>query len=203
MSQVIKNTIKEFVDLFAKGKQNLVAAGEVYVHLLETVEGIQDTLVKTYPNILSYKVLDAMERIGRKQILPQLLLDTSPGAGRLINLPYSDQVKYSEANVDVVVIREGKSFIERKPVRELTGAEAHRVFARNSMRDAKEQVEYISGGAPIKYRRMPYTIDGANVYFNSHVMLNLEDIEEIREKLKNPPLKGLAETIKGNQGKRR
>jgi len=88
-------------------------------------------------------MLLAFEKMGRRQIYPALLMDTSPGAKRLLELPYECQEKFSKEPVEVVIdASNGEIKTEKKYVKELSAYESNMVFDREGVRPKEAQAEY-------------------------------------------------------------
>lgn len=130
--------IKLFCDCVNKGIDAWIEAGRLLNELVEEDPSVRQKIFARNPWMTKY-VLGGFERIGRREIYPRLLLDSSPGARRLIRLPYDEQERLYCTVVEVAVINEGRVSTERKSLQSLTNNEADLVFGKNSIRPVEQQ----------------------------------------------------------------
>jgi hypothetical protein len=93
---------------------------------------------------LDLDILRQLERVGRKQIIAELLLSTCEATEELMKLPYSEQKRLYNGTVDVLERKEGK-VSKRVKVRDLTREQVLMVFDNGSVRDLVGQRTYIDG----------------------------------------------------------
>lgn len=135
-------SIETFVVLVRSGIELWSRAGEMLVKLVEENPNVYAEIIEKNQSI-TFEMLLAFERMGRKQIYPPLLMDTSPGAKKLLELPYEMQEKFCKEPVEVVISDNGDSpIVEKRYVKELTGYEARVVFSDERPRTVSEQVEF-------------------------------------------------------------
>ena len=135
--------IEEFCGLIQAGIEAWTRAGKLLCKLVDEDATVFAKILEARP-YLTRDTLENFERIGRRQLYPYLAVDASPGARRLMTLPYEDQERLYNARVTVVV--QGKGFTEQKFKRvfELTEAEARRVFDSERIRTAQEQIALLN-----------------------------------------------------------
>ena len=126
--------MEELVTSISTGLQSWIKAGEILVDLLDnehyTLEYIVDTCKS---DILTVDRLQEFERIGRKQLRPELLISRYPAARHMLTLTYSDQVKYDENPVAVVVTRDGdKTDVLQIATKNLTKPQCKQVFEKTA-----------------------------------------------------------------------
>jgi hypothetical protein len=134
--------IVQFCSLIANGIEAWTKAGKL---LCEMKRDNSDVflLIKIERPELTLEVLETFERIGSKQIYPYLVADSSPGARRLMALPYKEQSKIYRDGV-LLVSKSGVGFSQEiKKVSLLSPAEAGRVFDGDRIRSEKEQTEIL------------------------------------------------------------
>ena len=160
MSDQISTTERagKFAGLVNAGVNSWTQAGRL---LVEMVDQDPDTFKKitTLHPAISHEMLAIFERIGRNQVYPYLLLDTSPGCRKLLELPYESQVEIFKHGVDVVVdLKRGtrEPVVERKRIQQISSFEASVVFADGELRSVERQAsikEMASGIRPKKINR--------------------------------------------------
>src|SRR5688572_18683180 len=100
-----KTDAQHFYALMLKGIEAWNEAGRFVADKIDTNVNFVEDILREFPK-LNREIIYRFERIGRKQLLPELLLDGSVGAAKLAQLPYRSQVELYQKPVDVVVRRE-------------------------------------------------------------------------------------------------
>jgi hypothetical protein len=137
--------IVQFCAFIASGIEAWIKAGRLLCKMKRDNPNVFNLIRVERPE-LTLEVLETFERIGRKQIYPYLVADSSPGARRLMALPYEKQSKLYREGVLVITRRRGGFHPEIKKVSALTPAEAGRVFDGERIRDEKGQMEILRRG---------------------------------------------------------
>ena len=147
-------------NLFHQGVLAWISAGEMLVQLIDedgkTLEEINDTLE------MPLDVLATLEKIGRKQINPQLLLSDYPAARQIERLPLSEQDRLMIEPVDVLICGDGNTDVIKVQVQHMTREQVRQVFARNYVRPINEQRAWIEGQRKpqaITQHGLPYEIN--------------------------------------------
>lgn len=132
----------EIVSLITRGIECWSKAGEIVVKLI-------DEHRMTIPEIagnsefLTEDIVARFEQLGRKQILPQLLVADYPAARHVIKLPYSEQSRAVESGVELLVVdSEGPSTLQ-VAVENLTTSQCKQVFAKDAVRSLPAQRAYL------------------------------------------------------------
>lgn len=114
---------------------------------------------------LTDAVLQTFARIGRNEIWPPLLVDSSLGARKLLECHYQDQKRYAEEPIDVVIEwKDGKTKTIKKKVSDLSRAECAVVFdGRGGINNLDQQGFRLRGEAPVKLETLKHS-DPAPVY---------------------------------------
>lgn len=134
-----QQTIDTFYSLFRSGCEAWEEAGRVLVKFCEDTKDAFKLIRQKHPGI-SLETLHTFARIGRREIYPPLLIDPSPGAKKLLECPYEEQVKYSKEEVEVAVSPFGREIqTVKKKVSELTKSEAVVVFDTGAIRSVEKQ----------------------------------------------------------------
>ena len=157
MNEQISTTERagRFAALVNAGVNSWTLAGKMLVEMVDQDPTAFKKIITLYPAI-SHEMLAIFERIGRNQVYPYLLLDTSPGCRKLLEMPYESQVEIFKNGVDVVVdLKRGtrEPVIERKRIQQISSFEASVVFADGELRSVERQAsikEMASGIHPKK-----------------------------------------------------
>ena len=158
MSATITDTrITKFCALVNAGMEAWVQAGALLCEMVRDDPLVVTRILRDNPH-LTREVLDAFQRIGRKEVLPILMVDGSPGARRLAGLPYEDQARIYAGTVRVVR-RTRAGVVERScRVPDLTAGEAALVFDLDRVRSVKEQRAMLKP-APVNHHYSPRETD--------------------------------------------
>jgi hypothetical protein len=194
-----KTEAQHFYALILKGIEAWREAGDYLVAKIDENKSFIDDVLKEFPN-LNREFVYQFERIGRKQLLPELLLEGSAGASRLAMLPYRSQVALYNKPIDVVVRREGNFFIERKAVNKLTPKESAVVFDAKKIRSAKEQQSVIQEREKIKQaKEARYVADGDGIEFLCRGKYTWGELEDIIKRHKPAAARSLKSALQFNQ----
>lgn len=134
----------EFCTLVKSGLDSWVKAGELLCAIQADDPDAFGKLVKMQPE-LSTETLRTFVRLGKREIYPPLLSSGSVGARKLLELPYSEQVRLCAAPINVAVLKGGEVVIEQRTLCELSRREAEVAFNCKSVRPIKEQMELMKG----------------------------------------------------------
>jgi len=134
--------ISGFRSLIMEGIDAWVKAGEILVDLLDN-HGVTYDQITSKCDGITTDILARFEQIGRKQIYPQLLVNTSSGSRKLAAMPYSQQVRYSKEPVSVLVKNGKSSDTLLVKVENLTTEQVRQVFAKDGIRDLGAQRAWI------------------------------------------------------------
>jgi len=134
--------LEQFSHHINEGINSWVKAGQILVELVEDSKETYQEIMDIMPE-LSYDVLSRFEQIGRKQLYPKLLLSGSTGLRKLATLPYSEQVKYYEEPIDVVVEVNGGVDVLKVKAKDLTPVQVKQVFHNGTIRDHGAQRAHI------------------------------------------------------------
>lgn len=130
--------VERFSRLVTEGIEAWVGAGEILNEMLAEDPLVKFKIVEKIP-WMTTDILDGFERMGRREIFPQLLLDQSEGARRLIRLPYAEQERLYGGEIPLAVMKRGEIITERRPIRDLNFKECQRAFSDFSLRPIAEQ----------------------------------------------------------------
>lgn len=133
---------------------------------------------------ISEDVVWQFERIGRRSLLPKLLLCDAPGVRALRRMAYSEQERYADTPMDVLVLNGGQSDTLKVLPKNMTAAQAAQVFDRESIRSLSAQRAWMMGRKehstfPTLDSLMPYKIKNGQVKFTEGCTLNAKQVAEI------------------------
>jgi len=94
--------IQQFANLFQKGMDAWLEAGELLVSILDEQPHAREFIATNFPTI-SPRFLTMFEMVGRHILHHRLLFDDCPGARKLARLPYSLQQVYIDTPLEMVV----------------------------------------------------------------------------------------------------
>ena len=175
--------IKEFIELFSKGVEAWIRAGEILVQLVEDDPHVYDYIIQKCPT-LNAGILGRFEQMGRKTLHPQLLLTASPGCDKLRKLPYSMQERYLTEPVPVVVHTDNGPDILLIEAKNMTKEQANQVFAPGRIRTEGEQRAWIiqqrsNAAKPVGSNVTPWKIKGGRVEFQAGASLSAGELATI------------------------
>lgn len=179
-NQIEKNAAKQVADLIYQGVDSWLKAGEIIAREMDKNPDFIEQISDQYPD-LPVNILYRFEQIGRKQVYPRLLLNDSPGARRLIKMPYALQVKYSDEPM-ALLTKSGDSL--KVEVRNLTPDQANQAFASDHIRTLAEQrawledKESFSAAVPAS-GNPPYRIVGKTVVVMQGCKFSVGDLARI------------------------
>jgi hypothetical protein len=132
-------SIELFKGLFEKGMQKIQEACEVYVKSIDADDKAQDKFKEAFPHIPA-GAWNKFELVGRKQMLPELMTDTTPMAEKLKKLPISSQARFYGKSQQLVT-KTGD--LLNVSFHHATKEQARQIFASDHIRTPAEQRAWI------------------------------------------------------------
>lgn len=179
--------INEFLSLFKQGYDAWVKAGEILVQMIDRDPDVIDAILDRYPD-LNAGILRQFEKMGRKQLHPLLLLESTPGESRLARLPYSEQVRHIDKPVEIIVETEAGPDTMSVQTKHLTRLQAEQVFAKDHVRNLAEQRAWLMDrrerSVTDALQTHPWRIVGRNQVEVAGVRLTRKQVLEILKELK-------------------
>lgn len=175
----INKQLDRFVELYIKGSESFVQAGEILVELVDQDPHTYDYILRKFPK-LNPTVLSKLEQMGRKTLHPQLLFNNSGGYAKLQRLPYSLQERYIDEPIPLVVHTESGTDILLVKAREMTRDQANQAFGTGRIRTEGEQKAYLIQQDSITARNVtpamqtPWKIKGSKVEINGVIFTRKE-----------------------------
>jgi hypothetical protein len=174
--------IAEFKEQIHAGLEAWSNAGETLVELLDEHKATYEEILEDMPE-MAYDVLSRFEQIGRKQLYPKLLLSGSTGLRKLATLPYSEQVKYFDEPLDVVVEINGGIDVLKVKAKDLTPVQVKQVFHNGTIRDHGAQRSHIRSRKHASTTCSPegnaYHIKGGTLVVDRPCKLSIKDLANI------------------------
>ena len=187
-------TINGLLDALSRGRSAIKEAAQIMVGLSDNDPNIYSKIIEEEPN-LSLNLLYTLERVGRNQLYDALLFDNSPGARRLLTMPFSKQKEYYESPVKVVSVQDGKTVQVEKPIQQLTPQEVRIAFSDGGLRSATEQAEVakqINTRRPMSpAQRYEILDDGTLVIHFAETAFTPSQLQDIYERVKNKAINSL------------
>lgn len=131
--------VNEFMALVAQGIECWSKAGEIIVKMIDD-DGMTIAEIAESSDMLTEDIVTRFEQLGRKQIVPNLLVADYPAARHMIRLPYSEQKRVVENSVELLV--SGAETL-RVAVENLTPSQCRQVFDKNHVRSIAAQRAYL------------------------------------------------------------
>ena len=141
MKEVVKSELSRVSELIVKGVECWIEAGEIIAKTLQDNPGSMGRICEVTG--LSEDIVRRFEQIGRKEIYPQLLANTSIGYRKLVSCPYREQQHYSENPVELLIVGNGKTDTLKVNVAHLTPEQARQAFSSDHVRTVSEQRAWI------------------------------------------------------------
>lgn len=137
-----QDTLKQFYAHIMSGVEEWTKAGRLIVTLLDDQGMSYDEILNECEG-LSCNILQRFEQIGRKQVYPQLLINTSAGCRKLASMPYSQQVKYANEPIPVVIKNETGTDQILVKSSDLSTYQVRQVFSKDGVRTLGAQRAWI------------------------------------------------------------
>ena len=200
LTKTFESKIDQFQAALNATADGLVTAGKLLVEMIEENENTFE-IILTRIKTASLPFLEALERVGRGQLRPELLLNPAPAAQRTVQfaLPIKVQDKIATGYLETVV-KDGDGFlIKHKKMDELTAHESARVIGTDGIRTVEQQKAIIKEQIENRAaREMRFEIRNDRVVFHTEHAWTWSELEEIADKIK-PKAVDIEKEIKKNQ----
>lgn len=183
----LTNGCEELKSLFLQGIESLKKAGDKLVEMLEAGADLPSIADNTG---LPADVLAQLERIGRNQLNPSLLLANYPAAVALQRLSVSEQNRLLANPVEVLLLKNGVADTLLVEAKNMTREQVTQVFAKGHVRALPEQRAWLESRATVtpevKVSTPPYTITRKRtVIFNIAVEMTAKELIRIAQTLQD------------------
>lgn len=187
--KLTKQKIDQFGDLLAQIGAGIKAAAALVVEIVNENPDGKRQLLEKYPQI-SMSFLNQLEAVGRGQLNPKLALTVNPGLVKLRKLPPSDQDRYLEEPLELVIEKDGEYDVLLVKAADMTADQAKQVFAEDHVRSHGAQRAYLEDlrqKAALANQTVPvkqvYTIHRNGQVEINGVLFHRKDLLDILSKL--------------------
>lgn len=176
-------TTTSLVDLIRQGIDAWLAAGTIVMNRVDSGETLEEIAAECACDFVTVGVLSQFERIGRKQILPRILVSDFPAVKQLSIMPIAEQERLLDGYVDLVVKTASGVDTLRVRVRDLSRRQVRQVFSNGTIRDKGAQRAWLEDHLKVPQAKPSWSIRGKTVVFYSPCTLSRQDILAIASQL--------------------
>ena len=182
-----EESIIGFRNLIMEGINAWVKAGDMLVDLIDNHGLTYEQIAEKCEGITS-DILIRFEQIGRRQIYPQLLVNTSAGARKLAAMPYSQQVRYTKEPIPVLIKKGNSHDTLMVKVEDLTADQIRQVFTKEGIRELGAQRAWIEDREKAAREaevvecsewEVPWSVRGKQVVFNKPCAMGRKELLSI------------------------
>jgi hypothetical protein len=204
LTKTFEQKLQKWFDGFLATAESILKTGKGLVELIEENPDTPEILLNRYPK-LGVGTLEALEQIGRGKLMPELMLDNSPGARRLAYLPITMQQKlYGEPIGVPVRAEDGTVFFKPKPIDRLTPTEVALTISKTGpLGDLEKKAALSERERELKRHSLRYDINGDKITFLGQPQFVIAELHaelgRILERNKLAAMKTLQADVKRNQ----
>lgn len=180
MNTIQTSGISSLKSAIIAGIDSWTRAGEEVVKLLDSGMSLHDIEAEANCEFINANVLAQFERIGRKQVMPKLLVLDFPASIYLQKLPMSEQIRLVNGEVELLV-HDGSPNVDtlRVSTANLTKGQCKQVFDKNGVRSLGAQRAWLEDQkkkAPLQSSVPTWRIKGEKVVFSSACEMSRHDL---------------------------
>lgn len=168
------NLITELSSLITQGIECWSKAGEIVVRLIdEHNESIETIALRS--KYLTEDIVARFEQLGRKQLMPELLIASYSAANKIARLPYSQQRSVMEDGVDVLL---GNGDTMKIMPENLNPDQVRQVFDKNLVRNIAAQKAYMESVCHESQKKLQsdYSVKNGKIVINNPCTLTQKDL---------------------------
>lgn len=186
LTKVITSELQELKRHITAGIESWIEAGKLVANAVDKdPRWIEKACAEDAS--LPAEVLHRFEQIGRRQIVPALLLNDSPGFKRLRRLPYAVQERYAVKPVELLLANGDTLHVD---VQNLTPAQARQVFGVDRTRSLAEQRAIIEDAkaqrsVPRSNGEVPWRIIGKTLVVTGPCKMSVADLGSIISRIES------------------
>lgn len=190
--------IDKFGSLVTRGLNAIAEAGRLLVDMVDERPDCYEIIIQRYPHI-DHKMLESIERVGRKQIDPRsLLIGNARVAYYVQRLPFASQQQVLEKPIRVATSTEGDGSPVTKRISEFTMSEAQLVMAPDHIRTPEEQRAILQDRKESEIS-VRFKIEEGHITFLTKDTYTATQLEEILKRLKDAELASLEPEMQKQQ----
>ena len=200
LTKHIETKINEFKSALSGAAEGVLLAGKILCDIVDAEPDAYEIMLTECKGV-TLPFLEALERVGRGKLLPELLLNPAPACQRAIgeSLNIKEQNRLLTGTIPTVIRENGGVRTVNKRLEELSAHEAVRVVGDGKIRTPEEQIEVLKTQEAQKAaRELRYEIRGSRVIFHSTHAWEWSELIDISEKIK-PKAADLEKAIRANQ----
>lgn len=188
-----KSLFAQITSLFTEGVKKWVQAGEIIMDLIDTHGLTPESISQGMDRKMSEEIVIRLEQLGRKKIIPELLILSCPAQSYGFHLPYKKQEKLivKEEAIEVVMMDpSGSSYTLNVLFSNLTAFQCRQVFSKGVIRDLAAQRAWLeSEKTKVQVKTVPravstYDIIGNSVVVNQPCRFTKRDLLRMLKELK-------------------
>lgn len=186
MMKTIEQRVAQVLALFMAGLERWYEASLIVVDLIDEDMAAAEVLKRESNGMFNDRMIAAFERMGRKQLAPQLAYMSGAGPERLAKMPFSVQERYLNEPIELLILKDDESTDKLMvSVHDLTPKQATQVFARDCVRTLAAQrawleddrARLLAAAKPVP--QFPYKISGRRVTFSEGCTLTAQELARI------------------------
>jgi len=174
---VQNSIIPQLKALINDGLESWAKAGQLITEAIDK----HDSSITEIAEIagLPPKVIATLEKVGRGQILPSLLIATYPAASALPRLPYSEQKKAVEDGVELLLDNGDTLLVRAENLQPeqvnqcINGGSIRTIAAQKAWMEERNSKNALRNAKPVN---SPYNVKGGKVYINGACELTRKDL---------------------------
>jgi hypothetical protein len=177
--------VSEFCSLVNTGIEAWTKAGELVVKLIDE-HGLSVSAIAQASSYLTDEIVGRFEQLGRKQIIPNLLISDFPASKHLFRLPYSEQKRLIDGQVELLVVTDKGTETLMVDTENLTPAQCKQVFDRTAVRSIGAQRAYMESkreefrvNSAIQESEPFYKVRGKKVIFTKPCEISSRQLAQI------------------------
>lgn len=170
-------------ELLNTGIQSWISLGESIVELIDahgmTCEEISESTKRT----VAAHIISRFEQVGRKKIVPELMVASYPAARQILRLPYERQK--TALNEPIEMLTESGDVLRIRAI-DMTPLQVKQVFSSGDIRGLSSQKAWIESARLTKSiettmepDRLPYVISNRRVVFRKNAEFTKRELERI------------------------
>lgn len=182
-----KQAVDAINDLMVKGMEAWKAAGKIVADLVDKDPDAIDRILEVSP-MLTKGILRSLERIGRDELLPELLLRNGLVYARLRELPIQLQRRYVKEPVPLMIQTANGPDTLNVTLDALSPLQARQVFSSDGVRSLSEQRAWLAENAPrptpvVEAETLPFEVHGKVVVFTRPCKMTRQEIAALLARL--------------------
>ena len=169
-----------------KGMEAWQQAGRIIADIVDKDPSAIDQICASNPHITA-GILRSLERIGRSELLPELLLKSGPAYSKLRDLPIAAQRRYMKDPIPVLIQTQNGPDVLNVSIENLTPKQVRQVFAGDCVRNEAAQRAWLADNTIIilpEAETLPFEVHGKTVIFVRPCKMTKADLASLIERIR-------------------